>query len=101
MSTIGQLSQKSASSPSVSGLSVWMRQHPIAAYFTLAYAITWAPHMPMVLGTDGLGIFPYEVPMVLFVILFILGAIAGPTMGAYLVTNALDGKEGRRKLFRR
>ena len=101
MSTIGQLSQKSASSPSVSGLSVWMRQHPIAAYFTLAYAITWALHMPMVLGTDGLGIFPYEVPMVLFVILFILGAIAGPTMGAYLVTNALDGKEGRRKLFRR
>jgi membrane protease YdiL (CAAX protease family) len=55
----------------------------------------------MVLGRQGLGIFLYEVPMALFMILFILGAIAGPTLGAYLVTNALDGKEGRRKLFRR
>src|SRR6185436_7344552 len=78
-----------------------MRQHPIVAYFTLAFVITWALHMPMVLGKQGLGIFPYEVPGALFVILFILGAIAGPTLGAYLVTNALEGKEGRWKLFRR
>jgi membrane protease YdiL (CAAX protease family) len=78
-----------------------MRQHPIAAYFTFAFAITWALHAPMVLGTNGLGIFPYEVPMALYVILFILGAIVGPTLGAFLVTNALEGKEGRRKLFRR
>lgn len=85
----------------ISGLSDWMRQHPIAAYFTLAFAGTWTLHMPMVLGRQGLGIFPYEVPMALFAILFILGAIAGPTLGAFLVTNALDGNEGRRKLFRR
>jgi len=78
-----------------------MRQHPIAAYFTFAFVITWALHMPMALGKQGLGIFRYEVPIALFMILFILGAIAGPTLGAYLVTNALDGKEGRRKLFRR
>jgi membrane protease YdiL (CAAX protease family) len=78
-----------------------MRQHPILAYFTLVFAITWALHMPMVLGRDGLGIFPYEVPLALFVILFILGAMAGPTLSAFLVTTALDGKEGRRKLFRR
>lgn len=100
MTTIQQL-EVPASSVSASRLSVWMRQHPIAAYFTLVFAITWALHMPMVLGRDGLGIFPYEVPMALFVILFILGAIAGPTLGAFLVTNALEGKEGRQKLFRR
>lgn len=91
----------SGSEVKVSGLSVWMRQHPIVAYFSIAFAITWALHMPMALGKQGLGIFPYEVPEALFVILFILGAIAGPTLGAFLVTNALDGKEGRRKLFRR
>jgi membrane protease YdiL (CAAX protease family) len=78
-----------------------MRQHPIAAYFTLVFAITWALHMPMVLGQQGLGLLPYEVPMALFVILFILGAMAGPTLGAFLVTNALDGKEGRQRLLRR
>jgi uncharacterized protein len=84
-----------------SGLSVWMRQHPIVAYFTLAFAGTWALQMPMVLGTNGLGLFPYEVPMALFAVLFILSVYAGPTLSAFLVTNALDGKEGRRKLFRR
>ena len=93
--------EKIESEVRVSGLADWMRQHPIVAYFTLAFVITWALHMPMVLGKQGLGIFPYEVPEALFAILFILGAIAGPTMGAYLVTNALDGREGRRKLFRR
>jgi membrane protease YdiL (CAAX protease family) len=93
--------EESGSNVSVSGLPAWMRQHPIAAYFTLAFVITWALHLPMVLGRQGLGIFPYEVPMVLFMILFILGAIAGPTLGAFLVTNALDGKEGRQKLLRR
>ena len=100
MTTIQQL-EVPVSSVSASRLSVWMRQHPIVAYFTLVFAITWALHMPMVLGRDGLGILPYEVPMALFVILFILGAIAGPTLGAFLVTNALEGREGRRKLFRR
>ena len=85
----------------VSGLSVRMRQRPIVAYFTLAFAGTWALQMPMVLGTNGLGLFLYEVPMALFAILFILSVYAGPTMSAFLVTNALDGKESRRKLFRR
>lgn len=93
--------EESGSDVNVSGLSVWMRQHPIAAYFTLAFAGTWALHMPMVLGRNGLGIFPYEVPEALFAILFILGVFTGPTLSAFLVTNALDGKEGRRKLFRR
>lgn len=100
MSAIQQY-QESARSVNVSAFSVWMRQHPIAAYFMIAFAITWALHTPMVLGRNGLGIFSYEVPMALFVILFILGAMAGPTLGAFLVTNALEGKEGRQKLFRR
>jgi len=93
--------EESKADINVSRISVWMRQHPIAAYFTFAFAITWTLHMPMVLGRQGLGIFPYEVPEALFVILFILGAVTGPTFGAFLVTNVLEGKEGRRKLFRR
>jgi uncharacterized protein len=84
-----------------SGLSVWVRQHPIVAYFTLAFAGSWALQMPMVLGTNGLSIFPYAVPDVLFLILFILSVYAGPTLSAFVVTNALEGKEGRRKLLRR
>jgi membrane protease YdiL (CAAX protease family) len=101
MSTLQQLSQKSASSSSAFGLSVWMRQHPILAYFLLAFAITWMLHLPMVFSRNGLGWLPYEVPVALYAILFILGAFSGPTLGAFVVTNALEGKEGTRKLFRR
>jgi membrane protease YdiL (CAAX protease family) len=93
--------EESGSDVNASGISAWIRQHPIIAYFTFAFAGTWALDLPMVLGRNGLGIFPYEVPMVLFVILFILGVYAGPTLSAFIVTNALDGKEGRRKLVRR
>ena len=93
--------EESGSDVNVSGLSVWMRQHPIAAYFTLAFAGTWVLQMPMVLGTNALGIFPYAVPDILFVILFFLSVYTGPTLSAFLVTSALEGKEGRRKLFRR
>jgi uncharacterized protein len=39
--------------------------------------------------------------MVLFVILFILGVYVGPTLSAFIVTNALEGKEGRQKPLRR
>jgi membrane protease YdiL (CAAX protease family) len=78
-----------------------MRQHPLLAYFSIAFAGTWLFDLPMVLGQDGLGLFPYSVPMILYAILFILGVYMGPTLAAYLVTNAVDGKEGMRKLFRR
>ena len=49
---------ESASNVNTSRLTVWMRQHPIAAYFTFAYIGTWVLHLPMVLGTNGLGILP-------------------------------------------
>lgn len=102
MSTINvQVKEEPGSDASISRLTVWMRQHPMVAYFTLAYLGTWVLHLPLVLGTNGLGIFPYEAPIALFGILFILGVYAGPTLSAFVVTNALDGKEGRRKLFRR
>lgn len=93
--------EESGSRVNTSGVAAWIRQHPVAAYFTLAFAGTWALDLPMVLGTNGLGILPYAVPDILFVILFILGVYAGPTLSAFLVTGALEGKEGRRKLFRR
>ena len=93
--------EESGSDVNASGLSVWMRKHPIAAYFTLAFVGTWTLQLPILLGRNGLSIFPYEVPDVLFAILFILSVYTGPTLSSFLVTSALEGKEGRWKLFRR
>jgi uncharacterized protein len=97
-------SQMDAHTPAPTGnsaFSAWMRAHPIVAYFSIAFAGTWLLNIPMVLGKDGLGLFPYSVPIVLYIVLFLLSSYAGPTLAAFLVTNALDGKEGMRKLFRR
>ena len=96
-----QMNSTSVSSSRTSSFSTWMREHPLMAYFSIAFAGTWLLDLPMVLGKDGLGLFPYSVPMILYAVLFILGPYAGPTLAAYLVTNAEDGKEGMRKLFRR
>lgn len=96
-----QMNSMSAPSTSASSFSLWMRQHPLVAFFPIAFAGTWLLELPMVLGKDGLGLLPYSVPMILFIILYILGVFSGPTLSAYLVTNAVDGKDGMRKLFRR
>jgi membrane protease YdiL (CAAX protease family) len=96
-----QLNAQLAPSTSTSSFKAWMQAHPLAAYFTIAFAGTWLMDLPMVLGKEGLGLFPYSVPMVLYIILFILGSFTGPTFAAILVTNAVDGKEGLRKFFHR
>lgn len=96
-----QMDARSAPSAGAFPFTTWMRAHPIVAYFSIAYAGTWLLDLPMVLGRDGLSLFPYSVPMAIYIILFLLGSFAGPTLAAFLVTNALDGKEGMRKLFRR
>jgi len=96
-----QMNSMSAPSTSASSFSTWMRQHPLVAFFSIAFAGTWLLELPMVLGQDGLGLLPYSVPMILYIILYFLGVFSGPTLAAYLVTNAVDGKDGMRKLFRR
>jgi len=96
-----QIDTPFAPSAKASAFSVWIRRHPILAYFFFTFAGTWLLDLPMVLGKDGLGLFPYNVPMILYVILFILGSFSGPTVAAFVVTNAIEGKAGMRRLFRR
>jgi uncharacterized protein len=75
--------------------------HPVTAFFVLAIAGTWLFQLPMVLSSDGLGVFQYQVPFPIFVTLFLLSSFAGPTLGAVVVTQALDGRGGVARFFRR
>jgi uncharacterized protein len=77
-----------------------MVRHPVIAYFASVFAFTWLVDLPMVLGKDSLGVFSYSVPLPVYVILFILGAY-GPTIAAFLITGAVEGRQGARALFRR
>lgn len=76
----------------------WMERHPLLAYFAIAFAGTWALTIPMALSS-GFNLFP--MPDAAFLLLFILSIYAGPFLGALVVTRAIEGRAGIRRLFRR
>jgi len=68
-----------------------IRQHPLVAFYLLAFAITWLGWLPHTL--HGYGRFPFDSP------LFSLLGGGGPTLAALIVVGALRGKDGLRQLF--
>ncbi|HEX6306276.1 MAG TPA: type II CAAX endopeptidase family protein [Anaerolineales bacterium] len=81
-----------------SGLVSWIREHPLRAYFALAFAGTWVVFSPIILS-KVLGLF--SLPDSAAVLLFILSTFTGPFVAALVVTNAIGGRPGLGKLFRR
>lgn len=75
--------------------------HPLLAYFVLAFSGTWLFALPAVLGKNGLGLFPFTLPFLLFAVLFVLSSFVGPTLAAFLVTAVTQGKPGVLHLLRR
>ena len=82
-----------------SGISGWMKRHPLVAYFVLAYALTWALIVPIMLSQRGLGIF--DLPDPLLLALFLLSTFSGPLPAALILTSIIDGASGRQQLLRR
>jgi uncharacterized protein len=76
-------------------------RHPLTAYFVLAFAGSWLFMLPSVLSVDGLALLQFQLPQWMPFALFILATYVGPTLAAYLVTGALEGKPGMLRLFRR
>jgi len=88
-------------STKTSGVKRVLASHPLVSYFVLAFAGTWLLDAPMVLGKDGLGIFPYSIPLPVYIILFLLSSYSGPTLAALLITNAMERKEGVKAFLHR
>ena len=72
--------------------------HPLVAYFVIAFAGAWLTVLPLVLSKTGLGVFSFTLPTLPFLM---LGALAGPTLAAFVVTAAQRGKVGVWQLLRR
>ncbi len=79
------------------GFSMFIRNHPLIAYFFLAYAGMWLVVSPLVMDTLGW----IELPDEAGLLLFVLSTLSGPTLAAYWVTGVLEGKDGMKNLFRR
>ena len=90
-----------AQSTAGSGLRSIIARHPLAAYFVLAFIGAWIPLLPPVLAGNGLGLLPFLVSDIAFLVLFVLATFAGPTLAAVVVTAATEGKPGLRHLLRR
>ena len=52
-----------------------LADHPLLAYFCIAYGGTWAMLLVPVLAQNGLGVLPFMVPDIAMVVLFILGTL--------------------------
>jgi membrane protease YdiL (CAAX protease family) len=78
-----------------------LARFPIVAYFVLAYAGTWLVLLPVVLAQGNLGVLPYSMPFAVLAVLFILSAFTGPTLAAFVVTGATEGRAGVGRLLRR
>lgn len=88
------MSTLSVPSPTASSLvQRLVKRHPLAAYFVLAFAISWLVYLvPDALGSQGW--LPFRVPLPLV----ILGGY-GPTFAALIVTGLLSGGAGIRRLL--
>lgn len=82
-----------------SRLRAFAKRHPLTAYFVLAYGLTWVFVIPIMLSQRGLGIVNLPDPL-LFVFLLV-STYSGPLPAALIMTTLIDGKEGRRQLWRR
>jgi uncharacterized protein len=94
MSTITTTSQSATSSP----LRRLIKRHPLVAFFVLAFAGAWIMFLPLLLSRNGVGLLPFTLPVDPFQT---LGAFAGPTLAAVIVTAATSGAAGLRQLLRR
>lgn len=70
---------------------------PLLTFFLLAFVGTWLVISPLVF--DSLGWI--DIPDAFGIILFILSTFTGPFFAAFYVTGKLEGKDGRKNLWRR
>ena len=81
-------------------MRLWIRSHPIASFFLMAYVGTWIVWVPPVLSLEGLGILKFHLGLPAPV--FLVGStITGPTLAAFVVEWAVSGRAGVRALWQR
>ena len=77
-----------------------LARRPLTSFFVLSYALSWLGWSPWYLSEAGVGLLPYGGES--FSTYFNIAALMlGPTLSAFVVTGATEGREGVRRLLRR
>src|SRR5215212_6807697 len=98
----GSLDMTAANPPvqSASPYKGLLARHPLTFFFIIAYAGTWLVGLPYVLSEDGSGLLPFSSPLLTWV-LGPASVFLGPTLAAFIMTGATEGREGVGRLLRR
>ena len=75
--------------------------HPLISYFLLAYAGTWVVTVPFALSANGVGLLPFGIPNGSVIFVSAVWVFLGPSLAAFIVTGATEGRAGIRRLLRR
>lgn len=67
-----------------------LSRYPLTAFFAMAFLFSWTSVLPLILNPE-LPVEPFQ----------ILGAFAGPTLSAIILTKLLEGRNGIRLFFKR
>lgn len=98
--SVSTTSTPAAASRSASPRGGLLVRHPLASFFLLAYALTWLGWSPWFLSEAGVGLLPFDGGE--FDVFFnVAGLVLGPTLSAFVVTGAAEGRDGVRRLLRR
>jgi hypothetical protein len=74
----------------------FMTRHPMASFLVLFYGLGWACFVPSLLGNQGFGILPADIPLDPFRLL----SIAFFAIVPFVVTRIVDGPGSASRLFR-
>jgi membrane protease YdiL (CAAX protease family) len=78
-----------------------LARHPLTFYFLLAYAGTWLVTVPVALSANGIGFLPFGIPNGSVIFVSAAWVFLGPTLAAFIMTGATEGRAGIRRLLRR
>lgn len=78
-----------------------LARHPLVFFFLIAYAGAWLLELPVVLSRTGTGLLPYTLPPVVVVVAIAAATFTGPTLSAFVMARATEGREGPKRLLRR
>lgn len=77
---------------SIVNLMERMKQHPLVAFFVLAYAISWIVLLPLgILGEAATS----------FALILVIVSAFGPAVAAWIVTRVVEGRAGVRRWISR
>lgn len=78
-----------------------LARHPLVFFFVIAYAGAWLVEVPLALSQTGTGLLPFTIPRPVLALLIAAATFTGPTLSAFIMTYAAEGKVGMRRLLRR